>query len=69
MISLQTWLLAFCFGAFIWFLGSQSGPVAAAALVGFFTVANGRHGEIKIAELEKRLEDLSWRLRDVMKDE
>ncbi|MDW9679665.1 hypothetical protein [Sinorhizobium meliloti] len=69
MIAAKIWIPAICFGVFVWFVGERGGPVIAAAFVGAVGVANSFYHERKAAELDKRLEDLSWRLRHVMKDE
>ncbi|MDE3821773.1 hypothetical protein I7F13_04920 [Sinorhizobium meliloti] len=68
-MSIKIWIAALLFGAFVWFVGESGGPVIAAAFVGAVGVANSFYHERKTAELDKRLEDLSWRLRHVMKEE
>ncbi|MDW9781942.1 hypothetical protein GOB92_27920 [Sinorhizobium meliloti] len=50
-------------------LGEMGGPVYAAMMVGTTTIAYSLQADRKMAELEQRLESLSWRLRHVMKDE
>ncbi|TCN32471.1 hypothetical protein [Sinorhizobium americanum] len=61
-MTTKSWIAGLLFGAFVWWIGDKSGPVIAAALVGAVGVANSFYHERKTAELEQRLEDLSWRL-------